>query len=475
METIHRKKISHQYKLGLEFRRIIKNLVLITMFFYNMSCTEFVEVDPPKNTLISETVFEDTATVASALASIYYNMREQGMASGNLGISISMGTYADELDYYGTDTSQQNLYNHSLSANDATVLSWWNQAYNVIYAANDIIKGLENSTKLTEEDKARFKGQALFVRAYMHSLLVGIYGDVPYITTTNYIENNVVSRMSESMVYERIVADLLDAEDLMDNTDTSGEHVIPTKSVAKALLARMYLYTEKWELAEAKATEVIDTHNLEMDLEMIFLKNSQETLWQFKPGPNIKNTIDAGWLIVTFVPSQGYALSSPLLNAFETGDLRASNWVGSKTSSDGLSTLYFAHKYKQTINTTSASLEYSIVFRLTEQYLIRSEARANLGKTLESQTDLNTIRQRAGLGNTLANTKEALINAIIKERRVELFCEQGHRWYDLKRTGLADQTLTPIKANWKPSQVLLPIPESELEVNPHLKPQNTGY
>lgn len=475
METIHRKKISTQLELGLEYGRFIKSLLLIATVFCNLGCTDFVEIDPPKNTLVSETVFEDSATVSAALANIYYNMREQGMTSGNLGIGITMGTYADELDYYGSSTSQRNLYNHSLSANDATVLSWWNGAYRLIYAANDIIKGLDKSTKLTDDTKSRCKGQALFVRGYMHSLLVAVYGDIPYTTTTNYMENNVVSRMPQNLVYELIIEDLLEAVNLLDSSDTTGEQVLPDKSVAKALLARMYLYTENWELAEQMASELINAHQLELDIDKVFLKSSKETLWQFKPGPNIRNTLEAGWLVINFVPTQGYALTPDLLNAFESGDLRRSHWVGSKTSTDGLTTLYFAHKYKHTVNTTASSLEYPIVFRLSEQYLIRAEVRTHMENIVGSQTDLNTIRHRAGLENTLASSKEALLDAIIKERRVELFCEHGHRWFDLKRNGLVDQALVPIKSNWKPSNELLPIPEAELEVNPNLKPQNTGY
>jgi starch-binding outer membrane protein, SusD/RagB family len=460
--------------LNKGLKNIFKALILVVVLCSMTACESFLEIDAPKNKLVSETVFEDASTVKSALANIYYKMREQGMISGNFGLSVNMGAYADELDYYGRNTNQLNLFSHTITANDPTVLSWWNQAYNLIYAANDIIQGMEQATALTDGDRNRFKGQALFVRGFLHSLLVGLYGDIPYIKTTNYLENNTVSRMTENAVYEEIIKDLGLAVDLLD--DVTGERVLPNKSAARALLARMYLYHGDWELAEVTAGLVIGSHVLETDITKVFLKNAKETLWQLKPGGvSIKNTQEAQRLIITAIPTQGYALTTNLLSAFETGDLRRTNWVGSFTSNDKLTTLYFAHKYKQTINTTTQSLEYSIVMRLAEQYLIRAEARAHIGNISGAQADINKLRNRAGLANTTASSTEDLLTAVLHERQVELFTEHGHRWFDLNRFNKATEVVSLIKPNWKAANTLLPLPGKELEVNPNLEPQNSGY
>lgn len=460
-------KLNKQYIIGIIKRVAVSLLILVIT-----ACTDFVEVDPPKNTLVSETVFEDANTVESALANIYVKMREGGMTSGSFGISLSISIYTDELDYSGSDPSRLNFYSHNISASDGTVSGWWSHAYNLIYAANDVIQGVENSTALSLEEEERFKGQALFIRAYLHSLLVTLFGDIPYIATTDYIANNTASRMPIATVYENIIADLILAESLLD--EASGERVLPSKSSANGLLARMYLYTENWALAEATASKLIALHNLEPDITKVFLKDSQETLWQFKPGPNVKNTLEAQALIITAIPPpQGYALTNTLLAAFEPDDLRRTNWVGSIT--DGPITLYYAFKYKETINTTDQSLEYSIIFRIAEQYLIRAEARAQGGDLSGAQQDLNTIRNRAGLIPTTAATTPDLMDAILQEREVELFTEFGQGWFDLKRMGKAEEVLSPIKANWRNTDVLLPIPEAELEVNQNLRPQNLGY
>lgn len=453
----------------------IKYPFLCFLILVLTNCTDFVETDPPKNTLISETVFEDVSTVESALASIYFKIREQGMISGKFGLSALMGIYTDELDYYGSNTDYLELYNHNVTASNTILSSWWSDAYNLIYAANDIIKGLENSKTISLEDQAHLKGQALFVRAYMHSLLVNLYGEIPYITTTDYLQNNKVSRVPETDIYGHIIADLNEAISLLKPNDATGEHVVPNQAAAQALLARMYLYRENWEMAATTANALISSYSLELNVNDVFLKGSTETIWQLKPdGVADKNTYEANQFVIRFIPGQSYALSNRLLNAFEPGDLRRSNWTGSTTSSNGLTTLYYANKYKAIFSET-ASLEYSIIFRLAEQYLIRAEARAHLGDLPGAQEDLNVIRSRAGLGNTTATTTNELLEALLQERNVELFTEHGQRWFDIKRMGLANNVLSSLKANWQTTDVLLPIPETEIEVNPNLKPQNQGY
>jgi hypothetical protein len=119
-----------------------------------------------------------------------------------------------------------------------------------------------------------------------------------------------------------------------------------------------------------------------------------------------------------------------------------------------------------------------MVLRLAEQYLIRAEARAAMNNLTGAKADLDVIRVRAGLPRTTANTKEAILNAIAHERRIELFTEWGHRWFDLKRTGAIDSVMKNIaieKASiWNTNFKLFPIPQTEILLNSRLI-QNNGY
>lgn len=454
-----------------------KSLILIISIFTFHGCESFVDIDPPKNLLVSETVFEDTATTKSALANIYFNLRDSGMLSGSSGLSIHLSTYSDELDYYLTNDNYLQFYHHSIIPTNSILRSWWEKTYNLIYAANDIIEGLTNSTSMNVQDRDYYMAQALFIRAYLHSLLLNIFGPIPYINSIDYTVNNTVQRNTEAEVYENIALDLKQAIKLFGENITNGERVVPNKIVAQALLSRIYLYNGQWEHADFMASEVIrtDNYNLESNVISVFLKESHETIWQFKPnGISHNNTYEANEFIIDRIPGQTFSLTDSFLESFEPGDLRKDNWVGSFTDDKG-TTLFFPFKYKETFKSTDASREYSIVFRLAEQYLIRAEARARLGNLSAAQSDLNKIRNRAGLLNISVLTESDLLEAIWHERKMELFTEYGHRWFDLKRTNQGAEILGKAKTSWKGTDILFPIPTSELELNPNLYPQNEGY
>ena len=147
------------------------------------------------------------------------------------------------------------------------------------------------------------------------------------------------------------------------------------------------------------------------------------------------------------------------------------------TSYNG-TTFYYPYKYKKGDDYSSnppPPTEYYIVFRLAEQYLIRAEARAQQGNIGGGQADINLIRNRSGLANTIASDKGNLLSAVEHERQIELFAEWGHRWLDLKRTNRADQVLGAIKgASWQSTDKVYPIPQSQIQLNPFLT-QNPGY
>jgi hypothetical protein len=121
-----------------------------------------------------------------------------------------------------------------------------------------------------------------------------------------------------------------------------------------------------------------------------------------------------------------------------------------------------------------------MVFRLSEQYLIRAEAEANgaSGGTEAAIADLNAVRARAALPNLPGSLSQtALLTAVEKEWQTELFCECGFRWLNLKRTGRSHDVLSaiPLKQPWAGDyQLLYPIPVSDIRADHNLT-QNQGY
>nr|WP_245188357.1 RagB/SusD family nutrient uptake outer membrane protein [Flavobacterium sp. 1355] len=409
------------------------------------------------------------------MVDIYSKLRDTGILTGlSTGASVNFGMYADELVYFGSGVEPGLAFTNNILPASSITADYWNQSYHQVYCANAVIEGIQKSSSLSISNKNQLIGEALFVRALVHFYLVNIYGGIPYITTTDYEQNRLEKRIPTDEVYSHIIGDLNLAASLLSDQYVSQERVRPNRSAVYALLARTYLYNQQWAEAADAASAVLNNqaYTLENDLDQTFLKESRSTIFQFMPKLDGNNTDEGTSFIFISGSSSFVALSAELINSFQTGDQRRSHWIRAVT--EGADTWYHSFKYKQNSNTGSSE-EYSIVFRIAEQYLIRAEARARQGDLIGAKEDLNKVRNTAGLANTPAITANEIITAVLSERRFEFFTEYGHRFFDLKRTGQLDAVLSITKPGWETTDQLWPLPETELIANPLLGSQNPGY
>lgn len=457
--------------------RILVIIALLFIAFWLKSCDNFTESDMPVSELNTAAVFEEKNTAHAALVNVFAKMRENGLLTGKTNsMSREMGLYADELTWYGNSTqSPANFFTNILIPTNGTIAAWWNNCYSQIYTVNAVIEGVASSTKLLQADKDQLTGEAKFARAFIHFYLLQLWGDVPYVTGTDYKVNSNVRRLPINEVYAKIIEDLEAASLLLPEEYSNPTRVRPNSYAAKAILARVYLYAGKWAEAANSASDVLNntkTYVWVTELNNVFLKESTTTIWQYAARTPTRNTDEGTTFIFNTAPPTAVALTSSLMNAFESGDQRKAKWTRSRTG--GGKTYYHAYKYKKTGSATPQA-EFSIVLRLAEMYLIRAEARAQRGELIGAKEDLNVIRNTAGLENTTAASKDEILQAILRERRVEFFTEFGHRFLDLKRYGTLDDALQDAKADWQSTDRLLPLPQSELNLNPNVVPQNPGY
>ena len=453
-------------------------LMLVLYFISFSGCRKFVEVSPPKTQLVTASVFANEETANSAVAGMYsymYQLNNSISTFGGYHLTISTGLLSDEL--YQPAIPENPYYANNIPADDDDADKIWQSCYAVIYNANAIIEGLHDANNISFASKNQFIGEALFIRAFCHFYLVNLFGDVPLITTTSVNQTSNAARTSITEIYQQIISDLLQAQGLLavDYSFSGGERVRANKWVATAFLARVYLYQKDWNDAEIQSASLInnsDLFTLLADLNTIFLENSQEAIWQFLSyegrGFTTVGKLLSGGSAMT-VPT--YALTQYQMNAFEPDDQRAIDWISNRSING--QNYYIAFKYKNS-TTSSGNVEYDMALRLSEQYLIRSEARAEQGKIPEAADDLNIIRNRAGLPEISITDKDSLLIAIEHESQCEFFAEWGHRWFDLKRTGHIDAVLGSEKPGWKTTAALLPIPQIEISKNPKLN-QNPGY
>jgi hypothetical protein len=453
---------------NINFRLTTYSIAFIISLCGLVACNKLVNIKPSADTLSPTVVYSDSSSVQAAVVGMYNKLyvttsSDQPYASG---ITYLNALYADDI----TNASYPQYQNDAIPVADPSADAIWSDSYASIYRSNSIIEGVKASGTLSQNVKNSATGEAEFMRALCYFYLVNLYEKVPLINSTNLAVNITASQASSAAIYAQIVSDLKNAANLLPVGYTlSGDRTRVNKYAAIALLARVYLYMGDYINAEAQATLVINntaTYSILSDETKVFLTNSQEAIFQFD-----SRVLGYPYIAAAFVPLTGvqprFIISSQLLGAFEPGDTRKTNWIGTSAG------FPFPYKYKSLAGV--GSKEYDVVLRLAEQYLIRAEARAQQNNIAGAQADLNVIRNRASLANTTASTQATLLLAIEQERRVELFCEWGQRFLDLKRTNRADVVLGAEKPGvWKSTDKDYPIPGSEISNNVNLV-QNPGY
>jgi starch-binding outer membrane protein, SusD/RagB family len=485
--------------------RYTKNRVLpIGMVIAILSlnaCKKFVVADVPNDRIVADAVFANNTSAAAVMTSVYIGMKANlpKLSDGGGSIGLLFGLSADELKNYDPSIPiYSQFYTNSITP-QVLLTKFWDEIYQQLHVVNTVIEGVEKSGSLSANVKQQLTGEAKFMRAFLHFQATNLYGKAPLVLTSDYRVNILISRSDSADIYKQIIQDLKDAQNLLPESIVDGigapslTRVRPNKWAATALLARVCLYIGDWANAEKESAKFIGnaTYNLDPDMNKVFLATSTEAIWQLQTITAGYNTFDGNCYVLTAAPGAFFkvAMSEQLKSAFENGDARFSNWV--EKFSSGSTDYYYPYKYKigSSIANTIAT-EYTVVLRTAEQYLISAEAKIRQDRIAEGIADLNKLRDRSRLMPTVevpdplpavstSLSKEDAIKAVLHERRVELFTEWGHRWFDLKRTGNLNaimDTLTPMKGSstWSPYKALLPIPISEIQLNPNLT-QTPGY
>ncbi|MCG8319849.1 MAG: RagB/SusD family nutrient uptake outer membrane protein [Cytophagales bacterium] len=445
----------------------MKNFIIFYFFLvlalWSTAC-DHLEVKPV-DLLTDETAITDASTAESALLGLYHRLQ-------NLPLMVLDLVSDESNDKIGRPDPEGQLDTNSVLATNFIIGRFWSDLYGVIHQANFIFEHVQQITTIEAAQREAFLAEALFIRGFCYLLLTKYFGDIPLVLSTDVGPESSPVRASTNQVFEQVIEDLQQAEAALpvsyDDLDEFKTRV--TQTAAIALLARVYLYKQDWGNAEESATQVIerDLYQLETDYTNLYNKNSPEVIWELF----YSATVNGNSLARTFFPrSLGgvyfIAPSNSMIAAFEPDDQRFDASI--RRDADGT---FYVYKYREP--KTSGSQDRFIFLRLSELYLIRAEARAQLDNLPGTIQDVNVIRNRAGLSNTGATGKEALLLVIEQERFVE-FCFENHRFADLVRTGRVDAVLGAHNAlGWQPSDQRLPIPQNELILNPNLT-QNEGY
>ena len=457
------------------------------------SCSDFLDKAPTTSQSTEVTLSNFAGLNKAAYAAI---MPMYGWYSSSYVQAVEMRSGNGRREADGTFQSgrfySEYIWNYSADATSGM----WGNAYFVISAANNVINNLEGKESeqgVTVQDLNNLKAECLFARALAHHINVLYYAQ-PYTYQPDGLGVPVVletkldqpARNTVKEVYTQIVADLLEAENIMDpdyaRADLTDAKAGVTLPAIQALLSRVYLYMGEWAKSAEYATKVINNSKFNLwtaeELPTVWTKDvadaKGEVIFEFYGSKS--NGYYQSWSDISYVTNpDGYAdcgVSKDLYDLYEDNDVRKSlHRTDSKEASGGLmwSTKY-AGKGAGTPDCNNV-----IVLRLAEMYLNRAEANLKLSKIAEAQADINAIRANRGV-DALASIGMADIKL---ERRLELAYE-GHYLWDLGRWGQGvERTDFTAGDQYKnipfPSyKWALPLPKRELDINPNLV-QNPEY
>lgn len=450
----------------------ICTVILGTTLFLASSCNDVLNPEPI-DLLTNDIVLNEPKDVGNVEIGLYSAFRNIVPAT------VIAGDFtADMLIHNGTFSQYRELGTKQISSANASVAALWGYIYNTVYIANFILERLPEVEGVPTSQRNKVMGTAHFLRGYAYFIALYTYGGVPEVLTTDIETNRNIPRASKAEILNLIEDDYLAALAAVPDDVATAAYV--SKLAVKAALARYYLYLGDWTQAEQFATDVIDSGKYELEPEFSTIVNEDFTIeailevgYTLADDPGTNGNIGLNNLFVgrrEIIPSNQAVVA---LASSESGD-RFSSISFDVDNLSGTDNGWSVAMY----GTADADNNNVVVFRLGEMYLIRAEARAqrdNVTGLNSAQTDVNILRTRANAPSIAAVSKSQMLRLIEDERRYELAYE-GHRWYDLVRTGRAQEVMSAFSVNWRSDYEVWPIPQREMQNNPALAgDQNPGY
>ncbi len=440
-------------------------ILILLLSMTSMSCEDLLN-PRPVNLITDEQVITDLSSARVVLTSAYRDLANLGAPK-----IIAGDLTADNLIHNGTFTQYREISSKDMSASNGSATSLWGVIYSMSYVVSFLYEELPN-IDIPEADYDEITAAASFLRAYAYFVGAYTYGGIPIVTTTNVDENRAIPRATLEETLDFIESELLYALDrLPEESFNAGE---ATNGAVKALLARYYLYRGNWSEAENYATDVIEANGtkqyiLEEDFIDAVSDFSTESILEIVYSANDNPGTSTNFSINNlFVGRREIIPSIEMVLALQNdGGDRNVVLEFDGTNARGADNGWTIVRYGPFDNIQ--------VFRLAEMYLIRAEARAQQDNINGAASDVNVLRQRASVPLIQGTSKNQMLLAVENERRMEL-CFEGHRWYDLVRTGRAQSVMEEFTNNWTEKDELWPIPLREINNNPLLSDaQNPGY
>lgn len=409
------------------------------------------------------------------------------------------------------NTTNNPLARFGFTAGDDRILNVWGAYWSVINRTNAILDQIDAGEFPNEQTRAIMKGETQFIRGYCYFQLGWLFGGLPLIDhVMSASEIITIPRSTQAETFAFAAADLEAAAAVLPEQQGGDNLGRATQYAAKALLARMYLYTRQYDAARPLLEEILAYEGLRPfeqfgDCFLNTLDNGSEHVFQIQYTSGLNS--QGNPLVYSLVPenlrsqqfpqggrSTWLGVSMDLYETYDTTDVRRDftiqkGYATANQVTDSLTLLFikFAHGTVPA-NNVDNDVNFPVV-RITDVQLMYAEVLNEAAYIPDGEAFalLNAVRERAGVDSlTSAEIPDqaAFRDALLNERRLE-FAGEALRWFDIVRQGperasaimnafLAREEEGGGSLSFDPKYLLMPLPDSELRANPALE-QNPGY
>ena len=460
-------------------RRYITYLGLAGLLVSGTAC-EVLEHEPQAE--VSETMaISNLKGAQAALAGMYDQLQSADYYGRNFQIMSDVSS--DQAQSIGSWDFYREMDTYLLDKGNIENGNFWTRAYRAVNIANNIIDKVPQLTDVQEDQKNSILGQAYFIRGLAYFDLTRVYGGVPGVvgslgvpivtTPSRKVDDSIFpARATLQATYDHIESDLQKALELLPEANASDAltRSQAVKSTARALLSRMYLYVNNPARVIEYADQVITNPRYTLVDNFVDIyagKLTAESVFEL----NFNNADPSGirnWYFPSTLGGRGDIAAHSGFH--ERATANPNDVRGALYGYNAGAKVYYPTKYQK-----AGNIDNVHVIRIAEVYLNRAEARALTNDITGALSDLNKVRERAGISPITDLTgQQEVLEAIWNERQLELAFE-GHSFFDLVRTDQALLELTDVsRTNGPPvtlqdrNRQVFPIPTFDIDANPNL-------
>ncbi len=469
---------------------IIMKKIICTLSILSLlgSCSSDLLNTLPEADKVTSNFYKDASQIEQGVNGVYGSLQYTGQYKQGL---LTIGEIPSDNTFDEVPANDNFTYGEfdffTIQPTNSLIENAWKDNYVGIQQANIILNRIGSITDMSEGTKKTRIGEMKFLRALMYFNLVRIFGDVPLVTqeTTDVNSYFGQSRTPANEVYNFVEGELKEAITLLPAT--AAQKGRATKGAALGILGRVLMTRNKFSEALPYLSQIDGLgYSLLSDVTKIFdvtNKNNAEIIFDVQFASGLNGNSEGSNAFQLFSPSgtvsgaKGHNLpTKEVYNLYSSADKRRNAYIG--LTNNGVP---YTKKLVKTSSAVDDGGSNVVVIRLADVYLMMAECYAQANDLTNANLYLNKIKTRAGITNMNLTSQQALLAEIDKERRLELIGE-GHRWFDLVRTGKAVQVMTQYfavtpgysTATIDQHNLLMPVPQNQINTDPAIK-QNPGY